>query len=57
MDEKKDSRVNQVSYKIQLMNEEIKNELKHNPCILDKEAFVDALANHVTKFINEHYRD
>jgi len=49
--------VNQVSYKIQLMNEEIKNELKHNPCILDKEAFVDALANHVTKFINEHYRD
>ena len=51
------NQVNQVIRKIQLLNEDIKNELKMNPCIIDKEAFVDALHNNMRRFINKNYRD
>lgn len=53
----KSSQVNQVSRKLQILNEDIKNELKLNPCIVNKEAFVDAIHNNMLKFIQKNYRD
>ena len=57
MSEENNSQVNQVSRKMQLMNEDIKNELKMNPCIINKEAFIDAIYSNMKRFINENYRD
>lgn len=57
MDWEKDELINQTAHKLQLLNEDIKIEMKNNPCIINKEAFVDALHNNVRKFIQEHYRD
>jgi len=57
MVEKKDSKVNEVVRKMQILNEDIKNELKINPCIINKEAFMDALHNNFRRFINKNYRD
>jgi hypothetical protein len=42
---------------LQLLNELIETELKMNPCIIDKDAFIDALYSNTIKFIQEHYRD
>jgi len=57
MDEKQNEQVNQVARKLQLIELEINTELKLNPCIVDKEAFLEHLHINITKFINEHYRD
>jgi len=57
MKKEKNVMVDPVIRKMQLFNEDIKNELKMNPCIIDKEAFVDALHNNMRRFINKNYRD
>ncbi len=57
MAKKEVPQINEVIKKMQLFNEDIKNELKMNPCIIDKEAFIDALHNNMRRFINENYRD
>jgi len=57
MDKKENPKVNQVIRKRQLLNEDIKNELKMNPCIIDKEAFMDALHNNFRRFIQDNYKD
>jgi len=57
MAKEEDPKVNQTIRKLQILNEDIKNELKMNPCIIDKEAFMDALHNNFRRFINKNYRD
>ena len=57
MDKESNGQVDQVIRKMQVLNEDIKNELKMNPCIINKEAFMDALHNNFRKFINKNYRD
>lgn len=57
MAKEKNERINQVAHKLQLLNEDIKNEMRLNPNIMDKENFVDHLDSVVKKFIIEHYRN
>jgi hypothetical protein len=57
MAKEKDFQINQTVRKLQILNEDIKNELLMNPCIVDQEAFVDDLHNNFRKFINKNYRD
>ena len=56
MAEEQNPQINQVARKLQILNEDIKNEMKLNPNILDKENFVDHLGIVVRKFIIDHYR-
>ena len=56
MVKKENFQINQTIRKIQILNEDIKNELLMNPCIEDQEAFIDDLHDTFRKLINEKYR-
>lgn len=57
MDKEQSNQIDPVAKHLQEFNEDIKNELKFNPYILSKEAFMDALRNNFAKFIQDNYRD
>lgn len=57
MDEKQNDQIDYSVRKLQVLEEDIKNEMKLNPNIINKESFIDALSDNIKKFINDNYRD
>ena len=57
MDEKQNDQIDYSVRKLQVLEEDIKNEMKLNPNIINKESFIDALSDIIKKFINDNYRD
>ncbi len=57
MDEKQNDQIDYSVRKLQVLEEDIKNEMKLNPNIINKESFIAALSDNIKKFINDNYRD